>query len=235
MAIILKNVPKTEEGRKLNLSKEDDEKYRLVFRINRESKEIDLYGIWNPKIVYDNSYVIVPLTSTYNGCQKMNIGEEVRNVKDSTGDKNPYGSWIGIIKLVYSVIGYNYDFGYCCLDDYKYSMANGTGTLLSHVNHSTGDTLGGHMIEKDKGTNVVAKGGDFLLLPICATHNNTSSDEYYFKVGQECMAVKMTGFKNLSSVVLNIVNSINADSDIEFDVRQYCDDNGVELQGMSFE
>ena len=91
MAIILKNAPKTEEGRKLNLSKEDEEKYRLVFRINRESKEIDLYGIWNPKIVYDNSYVIVPLTSTYNGCQKMDIGEEVRNVKDSTGDKNPYG------------------------------------------------------------------------------------------------------------------------------------------------
>lgn len=41
MAIILKNAPKTEEGRKLNLSKEDDEKYRLVFRINKESKEIE--------------------------------------------------------------------------------------------------------------------------------------------------------------------------------------------------
>ena len=31
MAIILKNAPKTEEGWKLNLSKEDEEKYKLVF------------------------------------------------------------------------------------------------------------------------------------------------------------------------------------------------------------
>ena len=47
MAIILKNTPKTEEGRKLNLSKEDDEKYRLVFRINKESKDLEICDIWN--------------------------------------------------------------------------------------------------------------------------------------------------------------------------------------------
>ena len=33
MAIILKNAPKTEEGRRLNLTKEQEEEYRIVFRL----------------------------------------------------------------------------------------------------------------------------------------------------------------------------------------------------------
>ena len=42
MAIIFKNAPKTEEGKKLNLSKEDEEKYKIVYRINQESGQLEI-------------------------------------------------------------------------------------------------------------------------------------------------------------------------------------------------
>ena len=40
MAIILKNAPKTEEGRKLNLTKEQEEQYKIVFRFDANKKEL---------------------------------------------------------------------------------------------------------------------------------------------------------------------------------------------------
>ena len=40
MAIILKNAPKTEEGRKLNLTKEQEEQYRIVFRFDKDTKKL---------------------------------------------------------------------------------------------------------------------------------------------------------------------------------------------------
>ena len=67
MAIILKNAPKTEEGRKLQLTKEQEDMYKFVFRINKEKQCLELYDFWNPEEMYDNKFVIMPLTSTCDG------------------------------------------------------------------------------------------------------------------------------------------------------------------------
>ena len=104
MAIILKNAPKTEEGCKLNLSKEDEEKYKLVFRINKESEKLDLYGVWNPKEIYGNEYVIAPLTSIYKDTQYLECGTKVQNVEGSTGDEhhaNTKGRFLRFHKVFY--------------------------------------------------------------------------------------------------------------------------------------
>ena len=65
MAIILKNAPMTEEGRKLNFSKEEEEKYRIVFRYDAKTKELVNVEPWNAELEYDNYCVIVPFTSTF--------------------------------------------------------------------------------------------------------------------------------------------------------------------------
>ena len=74
MAIILKNAPKTEEGRKLQLTKEQEEKYKLVCRVNEEKEELEIVDLWNPEEKYENEYVIVPLTSTFGGIELVATG-----------------------------------------------------------------------------------------------------------------------------------------------------------------
>ena len=107
MASIFKNAPKTEEGKKLNLSKEDEEKYIIVYRINQESWQLEIVEPWDTEKEYDNMCVLMPLTSSYEDVVLLSSGTYVRNVVGSSGDTNPYGncSWLGIIKLVYDVKG----------------------------------------------------------------------------------------------------------------------------------
>ena len=127
MAIIFKNAPKTEEGKKLNLSKEDEEKYIIVYRINQESWQLEIVEPWDTEKEYDNMCVLMPLTSSYEDVVLLSSGTYVRNVVGSSGDTNPYGncSWLGIIKLVYDVKGISEDADTCCLNGYAY---NTTGT-----------------------------------------------------------------------------------------------------------
>ena len=47
MAIILKNAPKTEEGRKLQLTKEQEAIYRLVYRVNEEKQRLEFHDPTN--------------------------------------------------------------------------------------------------------------------------------------------------------------------------------------------
>lgn len=102
MAIILKNAPKTEEGRRLNLTKEQEEQYKIVFRFDKETRKLINIEPWSAEGIYDNYCVIGPLTSYYYKTIDIEATFRVRNVVNSKGDKNPYGSWIGIIKLIYA-------------------------------------------------------------------------------------------------------------------------------------
>ena len=47
MAIILKNAPKTEEGRRLNLTKEQEEQYKIVFRFDKETRKLINIEPWS--------------------------------------------------------------------------------------------------------------------------------------------------------------------------------------------
>lgn len=71
MAIILKNAPKTEEGRKLNLTKEQEEQYKIVFRFDANKKELVNIEPWSAEGKYDNYCVIGPLSSTFAGLQSV--------------------------------------------------------------------------------------------------------------------------------------------------------------------
>lgn len=238
MAIILKNAPKTEEGRKLNLSKEDEEKYRLVFRINKESKDIEICDIWNPETSYSNDCVIVPITSTYQGIKTMPVGTEVRNVLKSTKDPlyNKSLTWIQLIESVYRDKGITENARTCCLDENAYSKNDDNPTLVNH--HGDADIVGGHMVEGKDTDNNIATGSSFYLLHICRSHNQKKYDNCYFKVKAATTALVMDDFllpPKMTDTLISLSESTKTDADVEFDVKQFCEENNVELQGMSFE
>ena len=239
MAIILKNAPKTEEGRKLQLTKEQEEKYKLVCRINEEKEELEIVDLWNPEEKYDNEFVIVPLTSTYAGCVFMSAGTEVRNVIGSTPDPKRNGySWIQLINAVYSDNHINEDTSICCLDSYIYDPLTHYAKLLpNHINPYR--IVGGHMVLNVNGANQnVSRGASFYLLHICNAHNSTACDSYYFKVARGTYALVMQGFLQAQLISKSVImsQSIHAktDEDIVIDVKEFCKKHNIKIDTMYF-
>lgn len=78
----------------------------------------------------------------------------------------------------------------------------------------------------------------FLLLPICQIHNNPAQNDFYFKTDEPMWAVVMQKHmpvQNLQSALLSLAASGECDRDIEFDVKQYCEENNVEVKDMYFD
>lgn len=130
MAIILKNAPKTEEGRKLNFSKEEEEKYRIVFRYNAKTKELVNVEPWSAELKYDNYCVIVPFTSTFVMKDYYGPRQKVQNVIGSTHDPLPAGvpSWMALIRDVYRRQGESESPEVCCLKGKIYDFDTGVST-----------------------------------------------------------------------------------------------------------
>ena len=239
MAIILKNAPKTEEGRRLNLTKEQEEECRIVFRFDKETKKLASIEPWSVEGKYDNYCVIGPLSSTYAGRQSVDSIHPIRNVRDTTDDPNPYGdNWLGVIKLVYDIWGNNYNFKNCCLDAYHYDNRSGKEIPTYLEKHNQTGIVGGHMIWRDEPSPYYKDLQYFYLLPICKTHNYKGQDPFYFKELWPIDAVKMKNplyALNIQSALLSLAESTEGDGDIEFDVKKYCEKNGVEVKDMFFD
>ena len=240
MAIILKNAPKTEEGRRLNFSKEDEEKYRVVFRYDEKTKELVNVEPWSAELEYDNYSVIVPFTSTFVIKDYFGPKQLVQNVVGSKYDPKPdgYTSWMDLIRTVYRKQGETEDSEKCCLDGNIYDFDTGVSSPIPE--HYTTGIVGGHMVlkGKNKGDNVLSKGADFVLMHICRAHNLKKFENNYFKPVGKTAVLVMTNFLqriDIEHLLLSLVESTEGDGDIEFDVKKYCEENGVEVKDMYFE
>lgn len=177
MAIILKNAPKTEAYKGLKMSTEKEEGFKLVFSLNMEAQQTEIAEIWNPEKKYDNYFVIVPLSSSYVRTVTMNPGDEVQNVKKSTGDPKPagYTSWLQLMRDKYNENGIIENVNNCCLDENEYWEANGAEQSKKVKNHNVDfhdnkSWVGGHMVKKGSSQSL-NPGDDFYLLHICRAHN----------------------------------------------------------------
>ena len=234
MAIILKNAPKTEEGRKLQLTKEQEAIYRLVYRINEEKQRLEFHELWNPEEKYDNRFVVMPLTSTYKELEGLCGGTEMKNIIASSKDPLPNGSihptsWIDLIKIVYEKEKIKENPLTCCLTKNKYSSDNIASSVSHHGNKCI---VGGHMVKRGKGQRVIR--GDFYLLHICQGHNSNGLCRYYFKVKPAgTNALKMANYKQLNSEFLaTLVNFADKDGDIDFDLETFCTENNIQLDSV---
>jgi len=238
MAIILKNAPKTEEGRKLQLTKEQEAIYRLVYRVNEEKQRLEFHELWNPEEKYDNRFVVVPLTSTCDGVVYMPANTIVRNVIGSSSD-SAYGGvhWIKLIEIAYSVCHIQENPYTCCLDSNIYDLKTGYGQPLSS-HKPQGYALGGHMVLYKDNQNL-PEGANFYLLHICYGHNNKAYDSFCFRVENGTYALVMKNFLRTQplfmSTVIDLSSKSNTTEDIGFDVKKFCEENKIHFNGMIFE
>lgn len=197
MAILLKNVPMTEEWNNMKLHEDVEnrikEQYQVVYKKSSEDDKWCLYDLYNKDISYDDDFVIMPVGSVYHGIQYVKARTKFVNVIGSTGDKIPIGkSWIDLMSIVYDK--YNIDqslLSRCCTDGNFYvttNIQNGICWNVDSNRHCNGKIVGGHVLLNRVETEKDGLYGMVFMLPICTSHNVSRCDSYfgsgYFMVTQ---------------------------------------------------
>lgn len=181
MAYYLKDLPFTEEGKKLKLSDEDRKRFRLVYKKNGE--DWTLHDIWGEGGDYGDDCIVVPLESTYAGWTDLGQNVAFRNVVGSTKDPKPiyntiqYQSWYRLWEAVYRDNHDNNDPPrVCCTDGNAYISSDSYDAKDCYVNCTT-DLVGGHVVLA--GENVKpTENARVYIVPICRPHNNVQSNRY---------------------------------------------------------
>ena len=115
--IFLNHLPHTEFGAKLELTAEQEEKCRVVYKASSENKNIcAFHSLWNPDEKYPDDCYIVPLRSTYDGLSdEYANGTCFINISKSTYDPKYIisgwiydVSWIEVIRRAYAAGKVNY-------------------------------------------------------------------------------------------------------------------------------
>lgn len=216
MALFMNNFPHTDEGAKLELTQEQEEFCRAVYKLDEEGGAA-FAGFWNPDKEYSDEYIIMPLRSVYNGIEDIEANTCFANVIGSTGDPLPQGyeclSWMKL--WVDKANGKKYR-SECCTDSAFYYSGTRQETKCENVYYDVEESPrkwkkckteakckfglnGGHVI---KGTESATepKGGNVYILPICILHNRAHlgnrkwGQGYYMKTSEPITAVKLTGY-----------------------------------------
>ena len=193
MAYYLKDLPFTEEGKKLNLSDEDRKRFRMVYK--RQGEDWILHDIFGEGGEYGDDCIVVPLESTYKGYTVFNPGQNFANVIRSSHDPNPAGScsWIAFWRCLYVA---KYDVAppeRCCTDGFLYTdeanwmdvMFCDGGNRYERNNFLQGGhvILGQHPLE-------VRQYSMVYIVPICVPHNGTNAG--YMKTRENTFAVQLS-------------------------------------------
>lgn len=184
MAYYLKDLPFTEEGKKLNLSDEDKERFRLVYK--KEGEDWILHGILGEGGEYGDDCIVVPLESAYRGYQYLDPGEEFENVVGSVGDRIPWSisSWINLWRCVYTIVNNVIPPKICCTDGMKYSEYDIYGALIhmdSYIPMNPDKLVGGHVVLRNNLNNPGSREIVYIV-PICSMHNGMKANGY-MKIG----------------------------------------------------
>lgn len=209
MALFLNNLPPTEEGVKLELTPELEEKCRVVYKLDDEGGAL-FAGLWDSENEYSDEYVIVPVRSTFKEKKQVKAGDNFANVCGSKKDKHPGGgTWIDFYKSNTGEAG-----DACCTDKNFYNTNN--NMPLTHIKIPSnpnpvqpdcgGCMVGGHVILGANAAAFVVMGQDVAMLPICDNHNrgmgidakgeyvNKWGRGYYMKTESDITAMILKGY-----------------------------------------
>jgi len=200
MAILLNNAPPTEEGAKLNLTAEIEEKCKVVYKLDDEGGAA-FAELWDPQKDYSDEYAILPVRSTFKKvtARIYPIGTKFANVEGSARDTRPSDiiNWIDF----FDDTGIN--IASCCAENGKYYQYDNTEESFGVCNTPF---CGGHIMppETDEGdlpteSGRVEKGSDVYLLPICNKHNIHNNKKgpgagFYMKLSRATQAVVLKGY-----------------------------------------
>lgn len=198
MGIFLRNFPKTEEGKKLNLDEALKKELIVVYRKTGDDESWGYYGLKNDIEEYLEDDIFVPVESVYGGYEIVNAGTPFVNVIGSTHDPKPDTSWISLMKEVYRNNGFPVERLNCCCTD---------GNFYDSTNHNiivngrcTDRIVGGHVLLRETVNQETRAGSIVYLLPICIPHNvcrlngNVTGAYYYMKTKYDIVAVQLNRF-----------------------------------------
>lgn len=182
MAILLKNVPMTEEWNNMKLHEDVEnrikEQYQVVYKKSSEDDKWCLYDLYNKDISYDDDFVIMPVGSVCHGIQFVNKDTPFVNVIGSTGDKIPMGnSWIDLMHRVYEACEIDERLLESCCTNGNYYITNRIQNgIIWNIENSYCHTeiVGGHVLLNQFISEYSLEGDRVFMLPICRTHNTRS-------------------------------------------------------------
>ncbi|KOY83200.1 hypothetical protein I6G82_05440 [Lysinibacillus macroides] len=198
------NMPATVEGAKLQLTQEQETRYRVVYRKTKDEQGAYFADLWNPESDYTDEFIIVPLRSVYDGItESLAIGTNFANVEGSTHDpKHGETSWI---QLIIKSIGKG-PAGSCCAEPNTIYVGGSQDEGDERTAEFTCSTslVGGHVILYATNSSKVEAGKNVHLLPICGKHNTFyyegTGKGYYMKLGRQISAVKLKEYFQLSAI-----------------------------------
>lgn len=206
--IFLNHLPHTEFGAKLELTAEQEEKCRVVYKASSENKNIcAFHSLWNPDEKYPDDCYIVPLRSTYDGLSdEYANGTCFINISKSTYDPKyiisgwKYDvSWIEVIRRAYAAGKVNYSCSTCCAQNLVIDIRNNNQFTLN----CGGNIYGAHVLMNETMSKEVKEWGNVFLLPLCNNHNTYDKNNnekyhcgtgYYMKLNRPMKAVKLKGY-----------------------------------------
>lgn len=209
--VFLDSCPYTEEGAKLQLTAEQEEKCRVVYRLDDKGGAV-FSELWNPEKEYSDEYVIVPLRSSFKGvtADPFRAGTVFANMIGSSKDPRPAGFeyWIDILR------NNGIDARSCCATNAIYDPNTNQRITADVWYYDNGQTTkapfacntrmdGGHVLIGSKNSASVAPGSTVRLLPICHRHNITQVSQfghfgvgYYMKLGRDTQAAELINYLN---------------------------------------
>lgn len=211
--IHLSHLPSTQEGAKLYMSKEQEEKCKLVYKKATDGKGATFAGLWCDEADYSDDYVIVPLRSTYGGLTRNEypIGTKFANVEGSSDDgkyRPSYDqstSWVSLLRNAYA--GSGYSSASCCAELNKIYEGGSNDDRSSpkaqqFLCSRAGSMAGGHVLLHADNSSAMNPGDTVYLLPICTAHNiyNYTGNQgeagkgFYMKLARPMKAVILTGY-----------------------------------------
>lgn len=162
----------TEEGKKLNLTFEQEHNCKLVYKETEDREGYVFTELWNmdPDEEYSDAHIIVPLRSVFAGTFLYKANDIFANIIGSTPDHRPTKSWKQLL------IDHGIDCGQCVTDGYFYDSRDQSGKTYFRDFACGGDIIGGHVIS-GFAAKEMATGSTVLMIPICHNHNSCCTDD----------------------------------------------------------
>lgn len=200
MAIYLNNYPHTVEGAKLELTQEQEEFCKVVYKLDDEGGAV-FTEFWNPDEKYSDEYAVVPLRSVYDDIEVFSANTCFANIIGSTGDPHPRG-YLSWVRLWADAANDGVRPVNCCTDNAFYSDSSEELYYFGRVTNPEcgGILVGGHVIMGATEAERVARGSNIYLLPICSKHNIAYVDGcrwgagFFMKLANDTVAVRLKNY-----------------------------------------
>lgn len=194
-------LPPTEEGKKLELTYEQEHLCKIVYKKTEDGEGYAFYGLWDPEqdITDPGEYIVAPLRSSYKGTFDYPKNASFANVIGSKDDhSSDHKSWIQVLTNILGPAAT----ATCVMEDGYYLPNDTTETLLREKGEKhfcRGIMVGGHVIEGTV-SHDLPKNSDAHILPICNRHNTynkingETGQGYYMKTKAEGSGIVVSGY-----------------------------------------